>query len=197
MGVRVPPSAPLKLCPRNVLQDALRRIFDELAFPLLHIQRSTMVRRLTRILLVLAFLVAAVSDSRVRGSQDPKPSSTDFLLQSGAIPIYPPIPRSARMAGTVEIAVTVQRGEVVRTDAKSSAHQMLIDTAVANVKTWKFSIDTNGAFTTRYVYELEPETSKVENARIEMQVPHFVKITARPVVVCFDCGGVNRGRAVR
>ena len=74
---------------------------------------------------------------------------------------------------------------------------MLIDTAVADEKTWKFSIDTNGAFTTRYVTSSKPETSEVENARIEMQVPHFVKITARPVVVCFDCGGVNRGRPVR
>ena len=40
MGVRVPPSAPIKLRRRNVLQDALRRTFGELAFPLPHIQQT-------------------------------------------------------------------------------------------------------------------------------------------------------------
>jgi hypothetical protein len=152
---------------------------------------------MTRILLILALLVVAVSDIRVRGNQEPQRTSSDFLLQSGAIPIYPPIPRSARMAGTVEIVVTVERGDVVRADPKSSAHQTLVDAAVANVKTWKFSSDTNGTFTTRYVYVIEPETTEAENPRIEMQVPHLVKITARPVVVCFDCRGVTRGTPVR
>jgi outer membrane biosynthesis protein TonB len=71
---------------------------------------------MTRSLLVLALLVVAVSDTRVRGNQNPQRPSPDVLLQSGAIPIYPPIPRSARMAGTVEIAVTVQRGNVVRAE---------------------------------------------------------------------------------
>lgn len=155
-----------------------------------------MFRGMTRILLVLALLVVAVSDTRVRGNQDPLRTSIDFLLQSGAIPIYPPIPRSARMAGTVEIVVTVERGDVVRADPKSSAHQTLVDAAVANVKTWKFSNDTNGTFTTRYVYVLEPETTAVENPRIELQLPQLVKITARPIVVCHDCGGL-RAQPVR
>ena len=39
MGVRVPPSAPIKLCPCNVLQDSFRGTFDDLACPLLHIQQ--------------------------------------------------------------------------------------------------------------------------------------------------------------
>jgi hypothetical protein len=151
-----------------------------------------MFRRMTRVLLVLALLVVAVSDTRVRGNQIPQGTSTGFLLQSGAIPIYPPIPRSARMAGTVEIVVSVQRGGVVKADAKSSANQMLVDAAVANVKTWKFSNDTNGTFTTQYVYILAPETTTVENPRIEMQLPQLVKITAGPVVVCNDCGAFRQ-----
>ena len=156
-----------------------------------------MLKHMTRMLLVLGLLVGAAADARVHGSQDPQRTSPDFLLQSGAIPIYPPIPRSARMAGTVEIVVTVERGNVVRADPKSSAHQTLIDAAVANVKTWKFSSDTNGTFTTQYIYVIEPETTEAENPRIEMQVPHVVKITAKPLVVCFDCRGVTRGKPVR
>jgi hypothetical protein len=121
----------------------------------------------------------------------------DFLLQSRAIPTYPPIPWTARFTGIVDIAVTVERGDVVKADATSTAHQTLVGAAVANVKTWKFSSDTSGTFKTQFVYELETETTEVQNPRIEMQVPHFVKITAKPLVVCFDCGGVNRGRPVR
>lgn len=111
------------------------------------------------------------------------------IVRHADVPLYPPIAKTARLSGTVQVLVTVKDGAVVNAEAKSSAHQILVNAATENVKTWKFEPETNATFQTTYVYTLEKEEAPVpENPRIEMQLPSLVRITARPTKpTCNDC----------
>ncbi len=118
-----------------------------------------------------------------------------LTVQHADVPSYPPIARTARVSGTVQVLVTVKDGLVINAKANSSANPLLVNAATDNVKTWKFSPQTDATFQTTYVYQLEKEEiSILDNPHIEMQLPTIVRITARPITpLCNDCGEVVGG----
>ena len=100
--------------------------------------------------------------------------------QHADMPSYSPMAKVAQVTGTVEVEVTIKNGVVVQTEHKSSAHPILINATLENLRTWKFRSDTNAKFSVTYIYELEKKRSSTGNPRIEMQLPYRVKITAQP-----------------
>jgi TonB family protein len=105
-----------------------------------------------------------------------------LLIVHADVPLYPAVAQAARLIGTVRIQVHVSNGVVANAEAESSAHAILVNAAITNVKTWQFSADANGSFQVTYVYELDKEEGDFpENPRVEMRLPVLVKITSRPV----------------
>lgn len=124
-----------------------------------------------------------------------------LIVQRADVPLYPPVAKAARISGTVRVEITVKNGAVTNTDVKFSAHPMLVKATLDNIKTFQFVPDANGTFVTTYTYVLEKkETRFPENPRIEMQLPQFVRIVARPTkLTCNDCvsdGNTTANRAI-
>jgi hypothetical protein len=131
------------------------------------------------------------------------------------LPLYPPIAQAAHISGKVEIQVTVEKGAVVDAQAKSVDVQIsdpehravyddrakakvspyLSNPSLANVKTWQFKPGERTTFLVEYVYRIEGEATVLpENPKIELDLPHLVTITARPLKPsCSDCTGGAAG----
>jgi hypothetical protein len=105
------------------------------------------------------------------------------------LPLYHPVARMARVTGTVEVQVSIKDRQVVVAEGKSGP-AMLLKATIENIKTWRFSTDANTTFLTTFVYRLEgKETSRMQNPKIEMELPVRVTITATPTKrPCEDCG---------
>ncbi|MCP4686183.1 MAG: hypothetical protein GY867_12160 [bacterium] len=74
------------------------------------------------------------------------------------------------MQGTVIIAVTtlaeVQFGDPV-----------LIEEALANVRTWRFSLDVNTSFSVEYEFRFEKRPMNAgKNPALEMRLPFYVEV---------------------
>jgi hypothetical protein len=101
--------------------------------------------------------------------------------------MYPPIAKAAYVTGKVVVRLTIKDGLLVQTEVLSkppvaSGGRLLESPTLANLKTWRFAADVNGAFTVTYTYEISgTETDDPTNARVEMLPSLDVKITARPV----------------
>lgn len=140
------------------------------------------------IILVL-FLAAYALVGGANHSRYAQPTARYPNLIRAEMPLYPPIARTSHISGTVEIQVTVEKGSVVNTQVKSSASPFLTNPTVANVKTWQFESGDRATFIVKYVYKIEGrQTSVPENPRLELDLPRFVRITARPFKqTCSDC----------
>ena len=124
------------------------------------------------------------------------------------IPFYPPAARAAHFGGTVEIQVTVENGAVLDAQvqggmvtAQASSEQgamrdnqekllpYLSLPSVANIKTWQFQPEDHSTFLVKYVYKIEgEETPLPENPKVQLDLPHLVTVTVRPVKPsCSDC----------
>lgn len=132
-------------------------------------------------------------------------------LVRGDIPLYPPIALTAHITGTVEVEVTVEKGSVLDAQVRSVQIQIigpdnppkndlrtklavspyLSNPTLANIKTWQFRPEDRTTFVVKYVYQIEgEETLLPENPKVELELPHLVKVTARPFKpTCSDCGG--------
>jgi hypothetical protein len=125
------------------------------------------------------------------------------------LPLYPPPAWSAHFGGTIEINVTVENGIVVEAQVKHGVIETQIGDekhalkqeeqakllpylslpSVANVKTWRFDPGGRITFVVTYVYKIAGEQTPLPaNAKIEIDLPRFVKVTVRPFnPSCSDC----------
>jgi hypothetical protein len=96
-----------------------------------------------------------------------------------ALPKYPPIARNIDYEGVALVAVTVVAGEV--TDAQIQfGDAVLVTEVLANVQTWRFASNVSASFTVEYDFRLEKRTiGEGGNARLEMRLPHYVRVTGR------------------
>jgi len=149
-----------------------------------------------------------------RGSE---PSHYPKLIHAD-VPFYPALARIAHITGEIRILVTVENGSVTDAQIKSAevqvtdpSHQAVYDsraTAVAsrqlsepsltNLKTWRFEPEPSTSFVVTYVYTIEGEiTSLPENPVVELDLPRFVRVTARPFKpTCNDCGADISGKPI-
>lgn len=116
-------------------------------------------------------------------AKDARNIEVSFFLTHAEMPLYPSLARIARICGSVNLVVTVKEGSVIDIVADSSAPIILVEAARKNAATWKFEPDTNGKFEIKFIYDLEKEeVVQPQNPHIEIQIPSFIRITAKPVI---------------
>jgi hypothetical protein len=160
-----------------------------------------------RILVAFFFAVSTFGQSTAE-APSAEPTHYPNLIRA-ELPLYPPLPWTAHISGTIKILITVDKGSVVDaqvksfqiqiTDpqnhavydsrAKTNASRYLSDPSLANLKTWQFRAEDRATFLVTYVYEIEgEETALPENPKVELDLPRLVKVTARPFKpTCNDC----------
>jgi hypothetical protein len=133
----------------------------------------------TLLMLIGAVLLASQSQAAQR--------EYPLVIRADA-PMYPPLARMAKIRGKIEAEFTVKNGEVVNAEAKSG-HPLLVKATTDNIKTWRFSSEVSGMFATTFDYRVEgSETATMQNPKIEMQLPAFIRIIATPTrPPCNDC----------
>jgi hypothetical protein len=159
---------------------------------------------LTRILLGVTLLSAAAWGQAHPG-QKAVAQHYPHLIRA-EVPLYPPLARTLNVTGIVEIQVVVEKGVVTDTQVKSvviasqngsplndegtkKVGAFLSNPALANLKTWQFQPEDRATFVVTYTFQIEgQETSAPENPRVELDLPLFVKVIARPFKpTCEDC----------
>jgi hypothetical protein len=133
--------------------------------------------KLAFVLILIAILVGA---SHISGE------GNDVLeypfLVHGDLPAYPPLAKSARISGTVQVRVTVENGEVVGY-VQPTGHPLLVSATIDNIKSWKFDKTVRTTFATTFIYQLDgksEETKEPSNPKLSLELPSLAKITARP-----------------
>lgn len=151
-----------------------------------------------------------LSVTTIGGQTSPRSGATTEAhypqLLSANVPLYPPLARTAHISGTVEIQVVVEKGSVANAqvesvvltswngpeltnDGKKKVGRYLSVPSLANLRTWKFQSEDRAEFRVTYAYRIVgEETNQPENAKVELDHPISVKITARPFKpTCSDC----------
>jgi hypothetical protein len=150
------------------------------------------IRTLAALLLLLASGFAQTTSKATDTDKAHYP-----LLTYAEMPLYPRVPLTARISGTVTIQVIVKHGVVTDAQVKSSSSPFLSNPSIANVRTWRFERTANATFIVRYDYQIKgEETAHLENPKIELELPHLVTVIAKPLKPsCSDCRDGDRNRA--
>jgi hypothetical protein len=130
------------------------------------------------VLILIAILLAAPHMSGQGNSVVRFP----FLVR-GDLPVYPALAKNARITGDVQVRVIVDNGNVVGTE-RMSGHPLLVSAAIDNIKSWKFDKAVRMTFATTFIYRLDGDSEESKdqpsNPKLELELPSFAKITARP-----------------
>ncbi len=105
------------------------------------------------------------------------PEEERLVVRAARLPVYPPLARRGGITGAVVAEVEVKAGTVTRVEIKSG-DRLLASETVANIRTWQFDADTNGSFSTAFVYHLEKRKVGDEGPTVELHLPASVRITA-------------------
>ncbi len=145
----------------------------------------------TRFLVVILGLCAALS------AQDAQPTQKLPVVKSGEMPLYPALPRVARIQGEVTLRVTTD-GTAVASVTAESGHPMLAQAAQENVKTWKFERHEPTSFPVLFSYHLDEELVThvcdpdiPDNGTVVLKLPREVDITSHARIP--DCDDPNEG----
>jgi TonB family protein len=132
-------------------------------------------------ILAILFLISPVCAQSVPSTTS-DPSHYPRLIRA-ELPLYPPLAWTAHVTGTIQVEITVQSGKVVDAQVKSSTtrNPQLAMRTLENAKTWEFEPQGNATFLVTYTYAIEGEQTPLpENPRVELDLPHSVKIIAKP-----------------
>ena len=142
-----------------------------------HRRHFTNADRMAAMRTVLAFMLSCVAFSCLASAQSlPEP-----ILQSGQMPIYPPIALAARIDGEVKVAFVLnEKGEVESVDVQSG-HPMLREATADIVKSWKFKLPnlfrTEWKYNTIFKYHLSgKELQSNEVAKLTIVAESFHRI---------------------
>jgi len=128
------------------------------------------------------------------------PTRSDPCVVFLVTPSYPPLARTARITGTVDLRVYLRcTGEVeavdligVRSNARpDTGNAWLSETATNNIKAWVFDPAPEGCVAARqldvqYVFKLEGEPAYYPDTRTTLRLPHIVEVVARPPSTIVD-----------
>jgi len=135
--------------------------------------------RLSRLLIPVTALCVITSLA-----QEAKPAPKLPVVKSGDMPLYPAMPRMARVQGDVQLRVTTD-GSAVASVTVESGQPMLAKAALENVRTWKFEPHEPTSFPVQFSYHLEEElvTHKCDpeipdNGKVVLNLPRWVEITS-------------------
>lgn len=104
------------------------------------------------------------------------PVSSEPIVISASVPIYPELARAAGVAGDVRLLVTVVRGIVNKVEVQTG-DRLLAQDASDNIKSWRFAETTDGKIETTFRYRLERRPVGANlNPRVELSLPGLVTI---------------------
>ena len=112
-------------------------------------------------------------------------------LMVAEVPFYPSLAWAAKITGRVVVRITVEQATVKDAVIVSSPSPALSEPTIANIKTWRFASGDmrQGSFVSTFEYVIEgKETVEPETPKVQIELPRYVKVTARPVKpTCSDC----------
>jgi hypothetical protein len=98
-------------------------------------------------------------------------------VTAAEVPLYPPLARAARIAGTVTLRV-VTDGERVADVTVQDGQPMLARAAQDNIRTWRFTKHEPTAFVTKFTFDLLPDCdTENENGNVALKLPVEVIIS--------------------
>jgi hypothetical protein len=128
---------------------------------------------LINVLVVIASLSSAILPQQPRGVIP--------TFAGGAVPLYPPLARAARVEGTVHVRVTTDGTKVVDAHAEDG-HKLLTVAAEENARTWQFSKHEPTTFTVLYRYRLDADADP-NNPTVTLRPPREVDVSIGPLVI--------------
>ncbi len=110
------------------------------------------------------------------------------LLETAALPKYPPIARQVRIEGIVRISFSLGTDGTVSDAQVLSGHPMLKAAALENVRTWRFRLqgvgEPNQRFETEFIFRLSGKDVP-DNPRLTVSLESFrhVEVTSDVVII--------------
>jgi len=155
--------------------------------------------RTTLLLTSAAFALLLHGGNPGAGAQHEPEGATSIhypRLVHADVPFYPPAAWSAHFGGTVDIAVTIENGDVTNADVKRGRVEAATDKvrndnptlrdylsvpSLENMWTWRFVSEGHTTFVVTYSYHIQgTETPSPENPTIVLDLPRTVTVTVRP-----------------
>jgi TonB family protein len=106
-----------------------------------------------------------------------------------AEPVYPPLPRLARISGEVRVTFTID-GQFVTNAEAETGHELLRTAAEQNVRTWKFVAHEPGTFAVTFRYRFQTDQEDI----VFLPSSAVVEIAAPLPTIIIDWSWVDRGR---
>jgi len=126
----------------------------------------------SKLLLVAAFIPAVVAQQ----SRSVMP-----MIAGGAVPLYPPLARAAKVQGVVHVRITTDGMRAVMAQAEDG-HRLLAVAAEENARTWHFSKHEPMSFRVTYRYMLDPDVEP-NNPTVTIRFPTEVNVSIAPLVI--------------
>lgn len=100
------------------------------------------------------------------------------MVSFAEVPLYPPLARTAGVAGVVHVVVTTDGHRVVTTRVQDG-EKLLSVAAEKNVKSWQFATHEPTSFAVTYAYKLVDDLKPQQNnPRVILQLPTEVEVDA-------------------
>lgn len=115
----------------------------------------------------------------------PLVAQASLLIRRAEVPKYPSVALAARLVGVVKVDVTVTGGVITDLRVRPSrVSQGFVNAALVNIRSWEFVDAVDTTFLTTYIFRMSGKrTALPENPRIEMRLPHYVRLTGTRTVL--------------
>lgn len=127
------------------------------------------------------------------GASGQEPARTLPTVVQHDQPAYPPLARSARIVGDVQVELTTD-GQAVVGARSLNGNPLLSTPAVENVRSWKFAPHNPGTFIVTFRYTIQPEHDEVRF----LEKPEVVELeTPAPQInIDYQNRGLGRWKAI-
>lgn len=102
-------------------------------------------------------------------------------IAGGAVPLYPPLARAAKVQGVVHVKITTDGLRVVSAQAEEGP-RLLVNAAEESARTWQFSKHEPMSFKVTYRYRLDADADP-NNPTVTLRFPTEVDVTIAPLVI--------------
>ncbi|MCZ2149673.1 MAG: energy transducer TonB [Bryobacterales bacterium] len=127
---------------------------------------------LSKLLLVAAFLPTIVAQQ----SRSVMP-----MIAGGAVPLYPPLARAAKIQGVVHVRITTDGSRAVTAQAEDG-QRLLAVAAEENARTWQFSKHSPMSFMVTYRYRLDADADP-NNPTVTLRFLTEIDVSIAPLVI--------------
>lgn len=102
-------------------------------------------------------------------------------IAGGAVPLYPPLARAAKVQGVVHVKITTDGLRVVSAQAEEGP-RLLVNAAEESARIWQFSKHEPMSFKVTYRYRLDADADP-NNPTVTLRFPTEVDVTIAPLVI--------------